>query len=334
MYAPIDPRLGDHRLGRRAAFGALGAAAALPLIGRTAEAAAPITGIRQPDWYRFKIGAFEATVIQDGPLALGEPSGGFPQHPKDDLTNLLRSNFLPTNTLTLDQNCLLVNTGRQLVLFDNGVGVTRPFGLGTGLLLSNLRAAGVQPEQIDALIISHAHIDHCWGIIGADGKPNFPNAQVFLSKADFDYWAGDERQGAQGWVGDFARGARRNLAPVRDRITFVEDGKEVVPGVIAVAAPGHTVGHTVYAIQSGNSRAMFIGDLAHHSVIMLRRPQIEFAFDTDPKVSAQSRLRILRQLAQERMPLIAYHFAFPGVGHVAAEGEGFGWYAAPWGTDL
>ncbi len=323
----------DLRLSRRAALGALGAAATLPLIG-DAEAAAPITGIRSPDWYRFKIGAFEATVIQDGPLALGEPAGGFPQHPKEDLTNLLQSSFLPTNALTLDQNCLLLNTGRQLVLFDNGVGVTRPFGPNTGLLLANLRAAGVHPDQVDALVISHAHIDHCWGIIGGDGKPNFPNAQVFLSKADFDYWTAEDRQNAQGFVGDFVKGARRNLLPVRERITFVEDGKEVVPGVIAVAAPGHTVGHTVYAIQSGNSRAMFIGDLAHHQVIMLRRPQIEFAFDTDPRQSAQSRLRILRQLAQERMPLVAYHFSFPGLGHVAAEGEGFGWYPAAWGTDL
>ncbi len=181
-------QLRDTRLSRRAALGALGAAATLPFAGGIAEAAAPITGIRQPDWYRFKIGAFEATVIQDGPLALGEPSGGFPQHPRDDLTNLLRSNFMPTNALTLDQNCLLLNTGRQLVLFDNGVGVTRPFGPNTGLLLANLRAAGVHPDQVDALVISHAHIDHCWGIIGADGKPNFPNAQVFMSKADFDSW--------------------------------------------------------------------------------------------------------------------------------------------------
>jgi len=322
-------------LTRRAA---LGAAAVLPMLGLTAtgtaEAAAPITGIRQADWYRFRIGAFEATVVQDGPLALGEPSGGFPQHPRDDLTAMLRSNFLPTDALTLDQNCLFVNTGSQLVLFDNGVGVTRPFGLGTGLLLANMRAAGIQPEQVDALVISHAHIDHCWGIIGADGKPNFPNARVFLSKADFDFWTAEERQNTQGWVGDFVRGARRNLLPVRERITFVEDGREVVPGVIAVAAPGHTVGHSVYAIQSGNSSAMFIGDLAHHQVIMLRRPQIEFAFDTDPRMSAQSRLRVLRMLAQERMGLVAYHFPFPGLGHVAAEGEGFGWYPAPWGMDL
>jgi glyoxylase-like metal-dependent hydrolase (beta-lactamase superfamily II) len=320
-------------LSRRAALGALGAAAALPLFGR-AEAAAPITGIRAPDWYRLRIGEFEATVVQDGPLALGEPAGGFPQHPRDDLTSLLRSNFLPTNALTLDQNCLFLNTGRQLILFDSGVGVTRPFGLGTGLLLANMRAAGLQPEQVDAVVISHAHIDHCWGIIGADGKPNFPNARIFISKADFDFWTAEDRQNAQGWLGDFVKGARRNLLPVRDRITFVEDGKEVVPGVIAVSAPGHTVGHTVYAIQSGNSRAMFIGDLAHHQVIMLRRPQIEFAFDTDPRLSAQSRLRVLRMLAQERMGIVAYHFPFPGVGHVAAEGEGFGWYPAPWGTDL
>ncbi len=319
-------------LGRRAALGTAVAALTLPALASRGEAAAPITGIRPPGWYRFSIGAFEATVIQDGPLALGDPSAGFPRHPAEDLAALLRANFLPTNALTLDQNCLVVNTGRHLVLFDNGVGYTRPFGPGTGLLLENLRASGIRPEQVDALVISHAHIDHCWGIIGGDGKENFPNARVFISRADFDYWTDESRQATAGWIGDFVRGARRNLLPVREKITFVEDGREVLPGIVAVAAPGHTVGHMVYAIQSGRSRAMFIGDLAHHHVIMLRRPQIEFAFDTDPAQSAQSRLRILRQLAAERMPLVGYHFPFPGVGHVSAEGEGFGWHPLPWGV--
>ena len=320
--------------GRRGLLaGALGAAM-LPALARRADAAAPISGIRPPDWYRTRLGEFEVTVVGDGDLDLGEPAAGFPGHPRDDLTQLLRANFRSTEKLVLPQNCFVVNTGRQMVLFDTGVGYTRPFGPHTGMLLANLRAAGIMPEQIDAVVCSHGHIDHVWGIIGGDGKPNFPNAQVFLSKADFDFWTDEARSSADGWVGVFVQGARRNLLPVRERLTFVEEGKEVVPGVTAVSAPGHTVGHTAFVIQSGNAKAMFIGDLAHHEVIMLRRPQIEFAYDTDPKQSAQSRLRILRMLAQERMGVLSYHFAFPGMGYVAAEGEGFGWYSLPWGVDL
>ncbi len=319
---------------RRRLFGGAVALAALAATRRETAAAAPRTFLRPPEWYRFRFGEFEITVVGDGDLDLGDPAGGFPGHPKDDLTALLREHFLPTDKLVLPQNCFVLNTGRQLVLFDTGVGYTRPFGPNTGMLLANLRAAGIRPEEIDAVVCSHGHIDHVWGIIGGDGKPNFPNAQVFISKADFDYWTDEARASAAGWVGTFVQGARRNLLPVRDRLTFAEDGKEVVPGVVAVAAPGHTVGHTAYAIQSGNRVAMFIGDLAHHQVIMLRRPLIEFAFDTDPKQSAQTRLRLLRQIARERTFVLSYHFPFPGVGHVAAEGEGFAWHALPWGVDL
>lgn len=319
---------------RRSVLAAALGAALIPVLPRHARAAAPLSGLRPPDWYRTRIGDFEVTVVGDGDLDLGEPAAGFPQHPRDDLTQLLRTNFRPTDKLVLPQNCYVVNTGRQMVLFDTGVGYTRPFGPHTGMLLANLRAAGIMPEQIDAVVCSHAHIDHVWGIIGGDGKPNFPNAQVFLSKADFDYWTDEGRSRADGWLGTFVQGARRNLLPVRERLTFVEDGKEVVPGVTAVSAPGHTIGHTAFAIQSGNAKAMFIGDLAHHEVIMLRRPQIEFAFDTDSKQSAQSRMRVLRLLAQERIGVLSYHFAFPGIGHVAAEGEGFAWYPLPWGANL
>lgn len=320
--------------GRRGVLAAALGAALLPALPRRANAVAAQTGIRPPDWYRTRLGDFEVTTVGDGDLDLGEPAAGFPQHPRDDLTQLLRSNFRSTDKLILPQNCFVVNTGRNMILFDTGVGYTRPFGPNTGMLLANLRAAGIMPEQIDAVVCSHAHIDHVWGIIGGDDKPNFPKAQVFLSKADFDYWTDEQRVSAQGWLGTFVQGARRNLLPVRDRLTFVEDGKEVLPGVTAVSAPGHTVGHTAFVIQSGNAKAMFIGDLAHHEIIMLRRPLIEFSFDTDSKLSAQSRMRLLRVLAQERIGVLSYHFAFPGIGHVAAEGEGFGWYPLPWGVNL
>jgi glyoxylase-like metal-dependent hydrolase (beta-lactamase superfamily II) len=323
-------------LSRRRLLGNISASIALGTVGGVpiANAAAPITNARPLEWYRARFGDFEITIASDGEVDLGDPSNGFPSHPKDDLIQLLQAQFLPTSKATFGQNCCVVNTGRHLVLFDTGVGYTRPFGPQTGVLMTNLRAAGIDPAQIDAVVCSHAHIDHVWGIVGGDGKANFPNAQVFINKADFDYWTDETRTGAAAWHKDFVQGARRNLLPVRDRLVFVEDGQEVLPGIVAMAAPGHTVGHTVFAIQSGNRIAMFTGDLAHHHVITMRRPQIEFAYDTDSRLSAQTRMRVLSQVAKERITMISYHFPFPGLGHVTAAGESFQWHPLPWGVDL
>jgi len=127
----------------------------------------------------------------------------------------------------------------------------------------------------------------------------------------------------------FVEGARKNLLPVRDRIVFVKDGQEFLPGIQAIAAPGHTVGHMVYMVTSDGKSLAAIGDLTHHQVLLVEKPRIEFAFDTDPKQSANSRVRILDMLAAQRIPLIAYHFPWPGVGHVAKQGDGFKFHAAP-----
>jgi glyoxylase-like metal-dependent hydrolase (beta-lactamase superfamily II) len=110
---------------------------------------------------------------------------------------------------------------------------------------------------------------------------------------------------------------------------FVKDGQEVVPGIQAIAAPGHTVGHTVFMITSGKDSLTAIGDTTHYQVLLFEKTLIEFAYDTDSKQSAQTRVRILDMLAASRTPLLAYHFPWPGIGHAAKQGDGFRWYPVP-----
>ena len=124
----------------------------------------------------------------------------------------------------------------------------------------------------------------------------------------------------------FIEGARKNLLPNRDRLIFFKDGQEFLPGIQAMSAPGHTVGHSVFMITSDGKTMAAIGDLTHHHVLLLEKPRIEFAFDTDPKQSANSRVKVLDMLAAQRIPLIAYHFPWPGIGNVAKNGEGFRFY--------
>ncbi len=319
-------------LSRRALMGSAAASAMLPVLPGLAEAAAPMRNQGPPGWYRFRIGTFEATVITDGALPLGPPAGAFPVSPPAEMEALLRANFMPTNITVLEQNALVVNTGRQLILFDTGMGtsmgptITRQFGgPNSGRLLANLRAAGIQPAQIDIVAITHAHCDHCWGLVDARGNKVFPNAQVAISEADLRFWTDDANRRGAAFMPAFVDGAKKNLAPYRNRMIMVRDGQEIAPGVSAIHTPGHTVGHHVFTITSGGQTVVNTGDLAHHHVFLLRRPLWQFAFDTDAAQSAQTRARMLDRFATDRTSILSYHFPWPGLGNVAREGDGFAW---------
>jgi len=316
---------------RRSLLGAGVAAAATPMLPPLAEAAAPFRNELPPAWYRFKHGEFEVTIVSDGRLPLGQPGAAFPASPPNEIEVLLRANFLPPDAATLEQNAVILNTGRQLILFDTGMGdsmgpASQMFGPTTGRLLRNMRAAGIEPAQIDVVIHTHAHCDHCWGLVDVNGNRNFPNAQIAISEADLRFWTDDANKRGPEFMTVFIDGAKKNLNAYRDRMIMVRDGAEVVPGVTAISAPGHTVGHTVYAIASGSQVLINTGDLAHHQVLLLRRPMWEFAYDTDPKQSAQTRSRLLERFASQREQIVSYHFPWPGLGHVAKEGEGYAWF--------
>ncbi len=322
-------------ISRRALFAAGAAAAsAAALPGGPAQAAAPMRSQLAPAWHRFKWGEFEATVISDGSLPLGKPQDSFVGPGADQITNMLTSEFLDPQAATLEQNILILNTGRQLLLFDTGMGDSmgadsKMFGPTTGRMLQNMRAAGIEPSQIDMVIATHAHCDHVWGLVDAAGQRVFPNAQVAINELDVKYWTDDANKRGPAFMGPFIEGAKKNLSAYRDRMVMVRDGQEVVPGVVALFTPGHTVGHTCYAITSQGRTMVNTGDLAHHQVLLLRSPLMEFSFDTDPKLSAQTRSRMLDRLATDRHAVLSYHFPWPGLGHVRKEGSGYAWVSAP-----
>jgi len=303
-------------LGGAAAAGALG-------LGSPAFAKAPMLKTQVPAFYRFMHGNFELTVVSDGVLMIGEPKpetfGGVT---KDVIDNTLRQNFLPTDNVALEQNVLVVNTGDKLVLFDAGTGTSKMFGDKAGRLLANLRAAGIDPKDVDAVVLTHAHGDHCWGLVDAAGARNFPNAQIYLTQSDLEFWT-DEGKKSAPFIGAFIEPTRTALLPSRDRIVFVKDGQEILPGIQAIAAPGHTVGHTIFMITSQGKTICNLADVAHHHVLVVENPKIEFAFDTDGKQGAATRIRVFDLLAAQRIPFLAYHFPWPGIGYVAKRGDGF-----------
>lgn len=306
---------------------ALGAGLGAGLAASSVLAKAPKLGTQSPYFHRFNLGDAEVTVVSDGPLPLGDPSGTFVGVPKDDVKKMLTDNFLAPDNVVLEQNSPIVNMGDRLVLFDTGMGSSKLFGGTTGRQQKSMMEAGIKPADIDAVVCSHAHIDHIGGIVDADGKPLFPNAQIYISQTDFDFWT-DEKN-LDGPLKDFVVHARKNLMPVRDRLVFFKDGQEFLPGIQAMAAPGHTMGHYMFMVTSAGKSFAFLGDLTHHQVLLLERPLMEFSYDTDPKMAAKTRVKMLDMLAANKIAVMSYHFPWPGYGHVTKVGDGFRYIPEP-----
>jgi len=307
---------------------ALGAGlGATAVMGEGALAKAPKLGTQSPYWHRLNLGNAEVTVISDGPLSLGDPKGTFTGVPEDEMRKMLTDNFLSPTSIVLEQNSPIVNAGDKLVLFDTGLGSTKGFGPTTGRQQKSMNEAGIKPADIDAVVFSHAHPDHVGGVVGDDGKPLFPNAQYYMAQSDLEFWTDEGKN--NGPLKDFIAIARKNLLPVRDRIVFYKDGQEFLPGIQAMSAPGHTVGHTIFMITSDGKSLAYLADLTHHPILLLEKPRMEFSYDTDPKQAANSRVKMLEMLAANKIAVMAYHYPWPGVGHVVKNGEGFHYVPQP-----
>jgi glyoxylase-like metal-dependent hydrolase (beta-lactamase superfamily II) len=321
----VEKRM-THDFSRRSLL-ALGAGLGANLIGRSALAKASKLGTQSPYFHRFVLGNAEVTVASDGPLPLGDPSGTFVGVPKEDVKKMLTDNFLDSGNVVLEQNVPIVNFGDRIVLFDTGMGTSKLFGPTTGRLQKSISEAGLKPEDVDAVVCSHAHIDHIGGIVDANDRPLFPNAQVYISEEDFRFWTDEGKLGSP--LKDFIVHARKNLLPVRERLVFYKDGQEFLPGVTALAAPGHTFGHHMFMIQSDGKSFAFLGDLTHHAILLLEKPRMEFSYDSDPKMAAATRVKMLDMLAANKIAVMSYHFAWPGFGHVVKNGDGFRYIAEP-----
>jgi len=310
---------------------ALGAGlGASTVLGGSALAKAPKLGTEPAYFYRLGLGDAEVTVVSDGPLPLGPPKGTFVGVSDDEVKKMLSDNFLSPDNVVLEQNSPIVNTGDKLILFDTGMGTAKNFGPTTGRQQKSMKEAGIKPEDIDAVVFSHAHIDHIGGVVDESGKVLFPNAQYYIAQSDLDFWTDEGKAG--GPLKDFIVHARKNLLPVRDRLVFFKDGQEFLPGVQAISAPGHTVGHTIFMINSNGKSLAFLGDLTHHPILLLEKPRMQFSYDTDPKQAAETRVKLLDMIATNKIPVMAYHYAWPGIGHIAKTAEGFHYY--PEGMNL
>ena len=256
----------------------------------------------------FKLGKLQLIALRDaqfvarndgkifgadvGPAAVGE---------------VLKAQGLPDDRITLSVNALLVRTGHRVILLDSGLGPKAH-----GELMESLKDAGVAPETITDVLVTHSHGDHVGGLVDAAGKLAFPNAVIRMATAEWTWMR------SQPGAADLVKTIETHVKP------FMA-GKPIAPGVTPIALDGHTPGHVGYEITSGKERLLDIGDLAHSSVLSLKKPDWMMGFDSDAALAKATRRATFTRLAKDQEFVFAPHFPFPGVGHIVADGDAFTW---------
>ena len=321
---------------RRAAIagaGALVAAATLDLPGLGPAAQAQGTSVNQaPGFYRYKVGDITLTAVNDG--FAKRPLEGFVRNAElADVKKAMAESFLPQDALSITFTTLVLQRGDKLTLIDTGNGDS---GAPTsGAWMANFKAAGFDPKNVSTVVFSHFHGDHINGFRLKDGTAVFPNAEVMVPTAEWAYWMDDAKMGAapEGMKGAFA-GVRRVFSPIAKDVKQFDAGKEILPGLTAIAAPGHTPGHTVFALASGNDKMMIMSDTTNHPALFVRNPDWSAVFDMDGAQAAATRRKLLDMVSADRMQVAFYHAPFPAVGHIAKDGNGFEMVPVQWSTAL
>ena len=280
--------------------------------------------------YRFQVGRFSCTAIRDAapfyPIAIF-------------LTNLTKEQYEPwlrqrgedLEHVALPYTCLLIDTGRERVLVDTGAGMDTSTP-NHGKLLPLLRAEGVEPDEIGTVILSHGHPDHIGGSLNEAGQTAFPNARYVMLRKEWDFWMSNPSLAELGVDEGFGQhmlaSAQKNLPGIQAQLDLVDPDKEIVPGIIAIAAFGHSPGQMALDISSAGQRLLFVAD-AIVLPLHLEYPETIGVTDHVPNETVATRIRLLEKAASENCLVATSHLAFPGLGHVAPKRDRWEWRPLP-----
>jgi glyoxylase-like metal-dependent hydrolase (beta-lactamase superfamily II) len=297
-----------------------------------ALAKAPLAGAQAAGVYRQKVGGFEVTVVSDGflPIETKIFSGD-----ADGAAKLMERAFLPKDVVATSVNEWVINTGDKLVLVDTGTSnVLAPT---VGRMAKNLAAAGISPAAVDAVILTHLHPDHVAGLLTTDKAVAFPNASVHVSEAEHGFWTSPDIYGkAPAEFKAFFDLARASIKPYADAgklMLFKGDG-ELMSGISTVAAPGHTMGHTLVRVASNGSQLLIWGDVVHNWALQFPEPDRALAFDTDQQMAIATRKKVFDMVVADRLMIAGAHLPFPGLGHVGKASTGYAYVPVPWNEQL
>ncbi|MBK1829193.1 MBL fold metallo-hydrolase [Verrucomicrobiaceae bacterium R5-34] len=287
------------------------------------------TSPKNPWIYHFKIGELEAWSISDGFMKIGQGLKlMYPEDERDAMATALKQHSEPLDHLPLYVNVLVIRKGKEIALFDAGFGA--PASERRGWLAAGLKEIGIHPDQVTATFLSHAHSDHIAGFV-TDGKPTFKNAALNVTPEEYHFWRSKNP--------DFSKTKRNPKAipgmvrQAQKRLEILTPIKQLTPvgaslfdGAVTVENGfGHTAGHAIYRIRSGDDELLHMVDLAHHHLLMFQKPTWKIGWDNNLELAAQTRKRVFTQAAAAKTRVFGFHVPFPGLGRINPLGDGFRW---------
>lgn len=305
---------------------ALGAAGLLPCDVTRAQTPANfgLPTLPQERFRRVRMGDVEIIALHDGATRLTLTDRYVTNAPFAEVKALAQSLGLSTDYVELTFTGFLIVAGPHRVLLDTGLGEMGTPRETTGHLVNSLRLAGFKPEDIDTVLITHFHPDHISGLRSRAGEFVYPNAKVWASSREYEYWMSDEKmKGAPERKAAFELARRVFDGMPQDMLRLYTPGRQIVPGVLSIPAYGHTPGHTIYQVTSGNQSFHYIGDMVNVPGFFLRHPEWIVASDMDPHAALAVRTQVLSQIARADSLVGGFHFPFPAIGHLRPEGQGF-----------
>lgn len=278
-----------------------------------------------PGLYHLALGDMTVTAVNDGTydanfdLITGIDAG--------ECERLEQASFRPVPP-KMTMNAFLVQSGKRKMLIDAGCGVS--MGPTLGMLYRNLFSIGVEPEDIDTILVTHPHPDHVNGLIDAEGAAIFPRAEIFVNETDLQFFSDpDSPSRAPDETHEFFEGAQAALGPYEGRIRTFREGP-VAPGISAVSQPGHTPGHTGWMVESGGDAIMIWGDIVHMPNLQMSCPEAGTVLDIDRELAVKTRRTALDMAATDRIRVAGIHMDFPCFGHIERRGTGYGFVPDLW----
>lgn len=328
-------------LSRRVALAGAASSALMPFLKATpASAAAPMAEKQAASFYRYNVGTHQITVVCDGVATINLPDNYVANIAKDEVGKVFAESQLPPDKVTHTFNPVVVNTGPKLVVIDTGLGPAQfEQSKGrTGQFHSNLAAANIDRNAVDTVIISHFHGDHINGLLAAENKPAFANAEIMVPATEWKFWM-DDGEMSKGMGNPVLEGNFKNIRRVFDalgrKVTQYDAGKEVAPGITSVASPGHTPGHTSFVVASGSEKVLVQVDItAGAAFLFVKNPGWHLASDVDKPLAVQTRRKMYDMAIAEKMPIQAFHAAFPGLVRIEKDGNGYRWVPSIWNASL
>jgi glyoxylase-like metal-dependent hydrolase (beta-lactamase superfamily II) len=313
------------------------AVALTPLATSPAQAAAPLAGKQTAGWYRYKVGTHEVTVATDGVNRFRFPDTFVVNKNRDEVNAAWTALYQEKDQMVVPYSPIAVNTGSKLVVIDTGTGEAnfeRTKGA-AGQFHSNLKAAGIDRNQVDLVIISHFHGDHINGLLTADNKPSFPNAEITVPAPEWKYFMDDAEMAKQ--TTDRMKGVFAGLRKVFDtlgrKVTQYDANKEVAPGITSVATHGHTPGHMSFIIAQGNGKVFVQSDVTNNP-LFVRNPGFHLMFDQDAQAAEATRRKVYDMLVAEKVMVQGFHYPFPALAHIEKSGSGYREIPVPWNPTI